>query len=255
MIYDINNLPEMIYKLNGTQQTYANDVSGARVWKIANGSSTYYLNNASGQTELVQTGNNNNAHTFSIYGNDNIGQVKRSGTTLARYYYLKDHLGSVKMIVNSSGTVDSYNDYYPFGMQMGGRNQTASVDGRLKFTGKERDAAETGLDYFGARYYDSWRGQWLSLDPEAEKHPHLGPYNYVSNNPINAFGPDGRDDFFLTWMPHGEHVGHSAVAIQQRDSKGNFTGNVGILNISSVSQRAEQIRNIEIYLNSGIAFF
>ena len=55
------------------------------------------------------------------------------------------------MILNYSCGVDSYNDYYPFGMQMPGRNLVSSADARYKNTGKERDA-ETNLDYFGARY-------------------------------------------------------------------------------------------------------
>ncbi|HTP80694.1 MAG TPA: hypothetical protein VMM57_09850 [Bacteroidota bacterium] len=52
------------------------------------------------------------------------------------YCYLKDHLGSVKMILNSSGGVDSYNDYYPFGMQIPGRTRTSLADTRYKFTAK-----------------------------------------------------------------------------------------------------------------------
>jgi uncharacterized protein RhaS with RHS repeats len=116
-------------------------------------------------------------------GNDNIGQVRYTYGPYSYYYYLKDHLGDIKMVLNSSGAVDSYNDYYPYGEQMPSRNSAGSSDGRYKFTSKERDT-ETGLDYgvypaFGgsARYCpdhnnfgrdpsdDSWRGQWLSVDP------------------------------------------------------------------------------------------
>ena len=68
-------------------------------------------------------------------------------------------------------------------MQMTGRSYTSSADQRYKFTGKERDAS-TGLDYFGKRYYDSFRGQWLEVDPLADKYPGWSSYNYVENNPI-----------------------------------------------------------------------
>lgn len=66
------------------------------------------------------------------------------------------------------------------------------------FNGKELDF-ETGLYYYGARYYDPKVSIFLNVDPLAEKYPHISPYTYVANNPINAIDPDGRepeDDHF-----------------------------------------------------------
>ena len=61
------------------------------------------------------------------------------------------------------------------------------------FTGKERDS-ETGLCYFGARYYDSdILTGWLSVDPMADKYPGLSPYAYCANNPIRLVDPDGEE--------------------------------------------------------------
>ncbi|MDR6969253.1 RHS repeat-associated protein [Flavobacterium arsenatis] len=70
----------------------------------------------------------------------------------------------------------------------------------FKFSGKEMDE-ETGLHYFGARYYDSRTSIWLSVDPLAEEFPNWNPYNYTMQNPINLVDPDGRsasppDDHF-----------------------------------------------------------
>lgn len=59
-------------------------------------------------------------------------------------------------------------------------------------TQHERDR-ETGLDYRGARYYDSDVARFLSLDPLAAKYPMLSPYNYVAGNPIIFIDPDGRE--------------------------------------------------------------
>jgi len=76
-----------------------------------------------------------------------------------RYYYLKDHLGSIRATVDQNGEVVSYDDYDPWGMQLEGRSDNlADAYDKLKFTSKERDV-ETGLDYFGARYYDSRIGR------------------------------------------------------------------------------------------------
>ena len=55
-------------------------------------------------------------------------------------------IGDIKMVLNSTGALDSYNDYYPFGLQMPNRNLTGSSDGRYKYTSKERDT-ETGFEY------------------------------------------------------------------------------------------------------------
>jgi RHS repeat-associated protein len=59
------------------------------------------------------------------------------------------------------------------------------------FTGREQDA-ETGLDYFGARYYMPALARWTAVDPLAEKHLEWSPYNYVLNNPLVLIDPDGR---------------------------------------------------------------
>ena len=69
----------------------------------------------------------------------------------------------------------------------------SSGDARYKFTSKERDV-ETGYDYFGARYYDSRIGRWMSVDPLAEKYAECSPYNYVKNDPINSFDPNGLEE-------------------------------------------------------------
>ncbi|MGD9489408.1 MAG: RHS repeat-associated core domain-containing protein [Calditrichaceae bacterium] len=111
-----------------------------------------------------------------------------------RYYYLKDHLGNIRVTVNEFGQAEAYNDYYPFGLQMPGRSvNNAMTDDIYKFGGKELDE-ESGLNwyYFGARYYDPAIGRWLSVDPLASSYPSWSPYNYSLNDPIGKRDPDGR---------------------------------------------------------------
>jgi len=115
-------------------------------------------------------------------------------TTLEKYYYLKDHLGNIRVTIDEEGDVVGYDDYYPFGLQMPGRTYNLSLTNDIyKYSGKELDE-ENNLDwyYFGARYYDPAIARWLQVDPLASKYPSLSPYNYVSNNPLNAIDPDGR---------------------------------------------------------------
>jgi RHS repeat-associated protein len=72
-------------------------------------------------------------------------------------------------------------------------SNTADFESRYKFNGKELDP-ETGLYYYGARYYDPIISQWYSIDPLAEKYPGMMPYHYTSDNPISRIDPDGRSD-------------------------------------------------------------
>ena len=200
-IYDADNLPVWIYKTNGESQYYTYDLNGNRIRKtIAGSTDRFYFNGIDGKTEAVCLLPYSSNLTYNIWGNnDNIGQVRvQNNSVTGRYYYLKDHLGNIKMTVNTSGTPLSWDDYYPFGSIMSGRSANNSgIDGRYKFTGKERDiainGAETGYDYFGARYYDSWLGRWMQIDPLAEKYPGWSPYNYDLNNAVNNFDPDGLE--------------------------------------------------------------
>ena len=62
------------------------------------------------------------------------------------------------------------------------------------FSAKEKDS-ETGLSYFGSRYYSSDLSVWLSVDPQASKYPSLSPYVYCANNPVRVVDPNGEDWF------------------------------------------------------------
>ncbi|MCQ2335640.1 MAG: RHS repeat-associated core domain-containing protein [Paludibacteraceae bacterium] len=61
---------------------------------------------------------------------------------------------------------------------------------RAKHNGKELDA-ETGLYYYGARYYDPTTALWLGVDPLAEKYPGVSPYVYCHGNPVVLIDEDG----------------------------------------------------------------
>jgi len=115
-------------------------------------------------------------------------------------YYLKDHLGNIRVTVDKDGEVLGYDDYYPFGLQMPGRSSnTANPNHLYKCSAKSlsRDAGkldeEIGLDwyYFGARYYDPVIARWLAVDPMADKYPSISPYVYCANNPLYYIDPNG----------------------------------------------------------------
>jgi RHS repeat-associated protein len=132
-----------------------------------------------------------------------------SGTLYREACWLvPDQLGTPRMVADKSGSLAGVkrHDYLPFGEELsagaGGRLTTqgysANDNVRQKFTGKERDN-ETGLDYFGARYYSSSQGRFGSCDPIQLSVQHIANtqrwnlYAYVNNNPLALTDPDGKD--------------------------------------------------------------
>ena len=107
-------------------------------------------------------------------------------------YFLTDHLGSVRVIVDGTGKVLERNDYYPFGARQVRSDYPQLAANRFKYNGKEEQV--TGdlewLDY-GARMYDSGLGRWFGVDPFQESFISLSPYNYCSGNPMVFIDPSG----------------------------------------------------------------
>jgi len=113
------------------------------------------------------------------------------------HYYLTDHLGNNRVVVNSSGTVIQKNHYYPFGMAFADTPIAEQGKQPYKFGGKELDQMHGLNQYdYSARYYDPAIARFTSQDPLAEKKPWQSPYCAMSNDPINRIDPDGRDDYY-----------------------------------------------------------
>ena len=73
------------------------------------------------------------------------------------------------------------------------------------FSAKEKDS-ETGLSYFGSRYYSSDLSVWLSVDPMSGKYPHQSNYVYCSNNPLKVIDPNVADEWEVNKSGHIRHV-------------------------------------------------
>jgi RHS repeat-associated protein len=136
------------------------------------------------------------------------GDAELPGTTTT--YYAGDQIGSTRMMLTAGGWPVSMDTYYPFGVEA----SPQADQNHYKFTGKERDA-ETGNDYFGARYYAGTMGRFLSPDwsdtPQAMPYADLSNpqsfnrYVYLNNNPLNGVDPDGH--LSASGTPCGGEVG------------------------------------------------
>jgi RHS repeat-associated protein len=107
-----------------------------------------------------------------------------------QYFYHPDHLGSTSYITDASGEVYQHLEYFAFGETFVEEHSNTDRTPYL-FNGKELDE-ETGLYYYGARYYEPQVSVWLSVDPLLDRYLNLSPYVYVANNPLNFIDPDGK---------------------------------------------------------------
>ncbi len=111
-----------------------------------------------------------------------------------RYQY-DNHLGSACLELDENAAIISYEEYHPFGTTSyrNGRTETEVSLKRYKYVGKERDE-ETGLYFYGARYYAAWICRFVSVDPLQREYPHYTPYQYAGNKPISYIDLDGLEE-------------------------------------------------------------
>ena len=105
-------------------------------------------------------------------------QASVAGSTtdnFAFFYYNKDHLGSIREVVDANGNIRQVTNYYPY-----------------KYNGKELDRMH-GLDTYdyGARQHDPILARWDRMDPLCEKYYNISPYVYCANNPVKYIDEHG----------------------------------------------------------------
>jgi len=109
-----------------------------------------------------------------------------------RYQY-SNNLQSVGLELDQNADIISYEEYYPFG----GNSYSAPENDidvprkRYKYCGKEQDE-ETGLYYYGARYYAPWLCRFTSVDPKALEYVHQSTYVFADNNPVVKYDVNGE---------------------------------------------------------------
>jgi RHS repeat-associated protein len=156
---------------------------------------------------------------------------------VVEYYHL-DAVGNIRAITDVSGNVIERHDYLPFGEEcLTGpcvNNPQVGAGQPRKFTGKERDA-ETGLDYFGARYYGSKIGRFTTVDPVYTWRENLvdpqrwNRYAYGPNNPLRYVDPDGRDAIAVAFPDYKISVAGTKVG---------GLGHAGVVTIDSSGRTA-----------------
>ena len=211
--YNFLNLPETVTFSDGSTISYLYSADGVKLRTIhkigSTTTTTYYCNNVvyeNGVQKLLLTEEGYLSLPDKKY-----------------HYYLKDHQGNNRVVVDKDGNVEETTHYYPFGGVMA---STGSVQ-PYKYNGKELDAKK-GLNWYdyGARMYDPALGRWHVADPLAEKYYGWSPDVYCKNNPVNRIDPDGKDDYVVD--PRGRL--HNRTPYKERgqssvDKLYNYSGN------------------------------
>ncbi|HLF26430.1 MAG TPA: fibronectin type III domain-containing protein [Anaerolineae bacterium] len=195
--YDAEN---RLLNVNNGEASYSYDGRGKRVKKVA-GAATVFVYNAEGKLMAE----------YSDAAQPGAGGIS---------YVSIDALTSPRVVTDGNGAVKGRHDYLPFGEELsaGVGARTSALGYGLqdnlhqKFTQKERDD-ETGLDFFGARYYSSPQGRWTTPDPylpsgQVDVPQSWNRYTYVLNNPLALVDPLGLENR-RTFMDYDELEGRS----------------------------------------------
>ena len=176
-------------------------------------------------------------------------------------YYVTDHLGSIRAVVDQSGTVIEGRDYYPYGLTMPGRFYVQADTTREGFTGYEQDP-ETKQYYAGARFYNPALGRFNVTDRFAEQYPSLSAYQYAAGNPLIIIDVNG-DSLRVGYVKSGPGSYHAFV-IHYNEDTGNVTTiaegmphrrNVGIATtLLSGTIELASFRTVNRTLSSGRGF-
>ncbi|UBF30102.1 RHS repeat-associated core domain-containing protein (plasmid) [Kovacikia minuta CCNUW1] len=205
-----NRLTGVTDTVNGvTQQTtYTYDALNQRIAKTDGNQTTRFVYDR-GNVYLEFSGNSSTPGTRYLYGpmvdqvlaQESASVAPENKTT----WMLTDHLGSVRDLVNNSGTAVNHFTYDSFG---GVSSSTGTVDTRYKYTGREYDV-ETGLHYYRARYYDTGVGRFIGQDPIGFQAGDSNLYRYVDNSPLNATDPSGnfKVELHYRWVELGRPFG------------------------------------------------
>lgn len=201
--WDEENRIQSIFD-NGHEKTYKYNDQGERIIKRGPQGETVYVN----QYFTIRNKEIGTKHVYAgttrviskLMKQDKPGSNPQGNTPVEKdvYFYHPDHLGSSSYITDTNGKLYEHLEYFPFGETW---VEEASNTQRTPylFTGKELDE-ETGLYYFGARYYDPRTSVWQSADPIdrfTPKSPTIGLnlYQYGLFNPVRMTDPDGRLEY------------------------------------------------------------
>ncbi|WP_176954518.1 RHS repeat domain-containing protein [Niabella drilacis] len=209
--YNILNLPEQISVTGKGTIVYQYDASGNKLGKTVSEGSTQKITTYVGGM---------------IFENDVLqhvameeGRFRPNGSIFTADYFLKDHLGNVRSMINENRTLLEETHYYPFGLTMKGisyQNTTTSLQNKRKFNGYE-ETAELGVNLYESIYrtHDPQIGRFWQMDPKPTDSISLYAFGY--NNPIRYNDPLGDTAILGINNRSALGLGHQVLIYQDKD--------------------------------------
>ena len=176
--YNVLNLPNMVTFSDGSTIAYTYGADGTKLKTVHKTGSTTTTTDYCGNV-VYENGVQKLLLTDEGYVTLSDGKY---------HYYLKDHQGNNRVVINQSGTVEEANHYYPFGGVFASSGNVQPY----KYNGKEYDSKK-GLNWYdyGARHYDAVLGRFTTNDRFAEKYYSMSPYQYGANSPVGNIDVNG----------------------------------------------------------------
>ncbi len=194
-LYDFENRLTAVKVDGQVTEEYTYDSDGNRIKKIDANSERVYI--YSGANILYEVNKTTQMDAVYVYGPT--GRIAKKVNDMKEYYHT-DQLGSTKLVTSENGAVTEEIQYEPFGEQINVSEE------RYTYNGKERD--ETGLYYYGARYYDPQIGRFLTRDPlpgDLLSPQTLNSYVYCLNNPLRYVDSQGMTTDEVPTYPDGTY--------------------------------------------------
>jgi len=198
--YNLLNLPDTIQFTLGHQNRYTYSAGGAKLEQV-----NYTLNNLTTipQGSIAPLPSSSTAYVKTvtdyvgdmIYQNGSLKEILTPEGYIENgvyYYYLQDHQGNNRVVINSSGAVQEYSHYYPDGMRYIPESSTNAAAIPYRYNNKEFEAMNGLNQYdYGARRKYSWGSVLPTRDPLCELYYSISPYAYCANNPIKLIDNNG----------------------------------------------------------------
>ncbi len=187
LTYNYLNFPKTV-TMAGKTFIYDYDAAGSKHKYVTDTMTVKYA----GGFEYRQVGATNQLYRIPLQE----GQAVLRGNKVSFEYFLKDHLGNVRVVFNAKGELLQRTDYYPFGLEIDRNSpiQTPAARNavnRYNFLNRETQIGTGYVDLL-ARFYDPTTGRFMAVDPDTEGQDGFSPYHYSFNNPIRFSDPDGR---------------------------------------------------------------
>ena len=231
MRYNRLHLPAEFTTAAGNTVNYVYSADGEKLYVEENPSGGTVQGTEYAANYRIENGTVTMIHTDAGYYTPYPASSGGTGASYRHIWYLKDHLGNNRALVDGNGNPVAFHDYDPFGEEISVASSSlpypfppGGTESPYMYGGKEWSAATSTYD-FEARYLSPSFHRFTTMDPLAEKYYSISPYAYCADDPVNLVDPDGHLPHVVGGAVIGGLVGGGIALIEGKSGK-DFWGAV-----------------------------